>query len=365
MSTLAAGVYEQACTGSNTFVVPIYSQIDATGVANLSVVQAESVCMNYDLSFNIALSDASSGMILNGFMLEQDGDNNVNDGDPGLSVTMRTGANLLGKSGTWDGDFRLALAEVIEDALDAGGQTLAWNLYESALGYFKAVYGDAVANVLESDWSLKITVDASGGAANMWSDLNLKPEARLLIAQQIPNSTYMAYTDASENMMTNALPLLNGDTLVFLFNVSMSTIARNIQNVQAQASMANALGNGDSLSKNLWGTATDASAGPVTDLSGDVSGNRVADLLTASGTPTFSYTSQIAAFYVTMTGTYTNPRYGGAQGLVGSLVRVDTENSVSEVVDASNGVYSITQVYTLAQSHELMVDLDGGANVQQ
>lgn len=359
-----AGVSSTACTGSNTFVVPIYSQIEATGEANLSVVQAEAVCMNYDLSFNITLSDVSSGMILNGFVLDQDGDNNVLDGDYGLSVGMRTGANLLGKSGSWQGDFRLALAEVIEDAVDAKGETLAWNLYDSALGYFKDVYGDAVANVLESDWSLKITVDASGGAANMWNDLSVKPDATLLIAQQIPNSTYMAYVDASENMMTNALPLLDGDTLVFLFNVAMKTIARNIRNVQAQASMASALGNGASFGANNQSTATDASAGPVTDLSGDVSGNRVADLLSVGGTPSFSYTSQIAAFYVTMSGAYTNPAPGGASGLVGSLVAVDGATSGSEAVESGNGVYGISKVYQLSQTHEGTADLDGGAAVQ-
>ena len=362
-----AGVFSTACTGSNTFVVPIYSQIDATGTAALSVVHAEAVCMNYDLSFNITLSDVSSGMILNGFVLSQDGINDT-DGTPGLSVAMRTGANLLAKSGTWQGDFRLALAEVIEDAVDAKGETLAWNLYDSALGYFKDVYGDAVANVLESDWALTITVDASGGATNMWNDLSVKPDAMLLIAEQIPNSTYMAYVDASENMMTDALPLLNGDTLVFLFNVAMKTIARNIRNVQAQASMANARApsgwNGASYGANGQSTATDASGGPVADLSGDVSGNRVADLLNVGGTPSFSYTSQIAAFYVTMSGAYANPANSASAGLVGSLVAVDAANAGSEVLVGGHGVASITKMYKLAQTQEGTADLDGGADVQ-
>ena len=37
-----------------------------------------------------------------------------------------------------------------------------------------------------------------------------------LLAQQIPNSNYLLYSDASENMVTNALPMKNGDKIVRL-----------------------------------------------------------------------------------------------------------------------------------------------------
>jgi hypothetical protein len=54
----------------------------------------------------------------------------------------------------------------------------------------------------------------------------LDDAAREIIAQQIPESTYVAYSDASENITTSALPLLAGDKLVFIFNANQVLIAR-------------------------------------------------------------------------------------------------------------------------------------------
>ena len=47
-----------------------------------------------------------------------------------------------------------------------------------------------------------------------------------IIAQQLPESNYEAYMDASENTTTHALPLKGGDKLVFVFYLTQAAIAR-------------------------------------------------------------------------------------------------------------------------------------------
>jgi len=360
---LVAPSYVQ--TAADLFVVPFYSALDAQGEAALSLVQQEQVQMAYDLSFNKTLvADTNSANILNAFVLTQDGDS--------MAVDMRTGDDAL--------NFRTELADVIRDAVDLSDNTLAEVLYNDALGYFAEVYGDAVANVLETDWALKVTVDASGGAANMWSDLDKKSAARLLIAEQIPNSTYMLYVDASENMLTDSLPMKHNDTIVFLFNVTMQTIARNVNNVQAQGSMAAALNPnyqtdvsggyfGDSSQLPGGGTTgpngyvnpvtgiTDAS-GAITDLSGTEQ-----DLLNAVGAaPTFSYTQQIAAFYVKMKGTSAVAAPNSSMGRVSGLYGV-SGNLASSVVLVENPDGSATYGggvnYTLDASSNRLVAAPG------
>lgn len=353
------GLLSSVSTSNTLFVVPIYSQLDVTASATVSLVQQETVEMKYDVSFNISISDEKSGKILNGFVLSQDGSS--------LTVDMRGNG--------YDADFQAELVDVIENAKETHSQkVLSWYLYDDALSYFKNVYGDDVANVLETDWSLNVAVDSSGGALNMWNDLDKKDAARLLIAEQIPNSTYMLYVDGSENMVTDAMPMKNGDTIVFLFNVTMQTIAREINNVQAQGSMAGALNpsyptdasggfQGDSNKVDpLAGGPGASSIGvdrrDVSDGSAvDVSGNYPTDSWLA---PNYSYSQQVAAFYVTLTGDLSG-------GLVGSLVAVTPEASASTTRTHADGSGKDTiaglGIYKLSSADETSgKDLDGTPN---
>jgi len=356
---LVAASYVQ--TKDDLFVVPFYSALDAKGVASLNLVQQESVKMAYDLSFNKTLvADENSAAILNAFELTQDGTN--------LTVGMRMGADALA--------FRTELADVIRDAVDLSQNTLAEVLYNDAVAYFAEVYGDLVANVLETDWALRVTVDASGGAANMWGDLDAKEQARLLIAEQIPNSTYMLYVDASENMITDSLPMKNGDTLVFLFNVTMQTISRAVNEVQAQGSMAGALagyatqdpsGGFYGKSSKLPGPGKTGPNGYLNDVSGatdasgsflDVSSDAINDLLSSPGAAaSFTYTQQIAAFYVKITGT-SEVKPTRVKGLVGVAGNLSTNVARDENADGSV-TYGGGMNYTLDASSNAVLPRDG------
>jgi hypothetical protein len=54
----------------------------------------------------------------------------------------------------------------------------------------------------------------------------ITPVEAEIMAQQFPESNYELYMDGSENTLTHALPVKGGDTLVFVFNVKQSLVAR-------------------------------------------------------------------------------------------------------------------------------------------
>jgi len=366
----------QTVTSTNTqFVVPIYSRLNVEATASLNVVQQEVVSMVYDLSFNYACQDDSeSAALLNGFELSQDGDN--------LSVKM---VGAVGEATALA--FQTQLKKVIDDASGTNVPvdnytspqypTLADTLYDNALKYFKNIYGDDVANILQTDWSLTVKVNSAAGAENMWNDLKANEPACLLLAEQIPNSTYMVYVDASENMLTNALPLKNDDVLVFLFNVTTQTIARNINNVQAQGTMAAALANtsGGPNYKDNGGTMSTLSetSNPMSGWVGSLSGDAQASNLVSGSiadvsdnwqtvnnlAPSFSFSTLIAAFYVTVHGSGITGNgalsavpgsNNGGDGVRG--LRAVSTGSYSETRTSSPDVVG-SESYTLSSGDEI------------
>jgi len=326
-------------TDDTRFLIPVYSALGATASTSLNVVQQELVTMNYDVSFNIDLcaytdGEVRSGHILNGFKLYLDGTE--------LKVDMRTDPN-------YQSAFEAELVQIINQATDKNGKTLSWMIYDDSLAHFKAVYGDNIANILESEWGLTVNLDAPGGAHNMWNDLNLKSAARLLLAEQIPNTTYRLYTDHDENMITNAMPLHDGDVLGIFFNLTLKTIAQEVKNVQGQS--PDACANPPSIYRDgltvtgpygtpynppTGGFIGDSNTGvipsfdsrdigSVTDIQDNW--NTISSLSDSSMPPEgpgFTYSQQIVAFFVKMCGSFVNP-CSQAQGLVGTLVGVDSD----------------------------------------
>lgn len=201
--------------GGARIVTPFYSFLDASANAQLMIIDQANVQMAYDYKYTIELTDASSATILNAFQLSGDGDD--------LEVNMRAG-------GSWADDFKHTVRTVIDNALAVaplgatapGSASLQTDLYNVIKDQIKSVYGDMIANVLESDWKLQVNVQSIGGADNLHDDFAANDASghRLLMAQQITNASYQKYwDDVSENLTTDALPLTRGDEIVFLFDV--------------------------------------------------------------------------------------------------------------------------------------------------
>ena len=232
--------------GSNTLVCPIYSMLDASANASLELLQQESVTMAYDTLYSISLNDVSSGHILNAFQLTGDGDS--------LAVGMRAGA---------DADFK-AMVKFVVDNAKASGDSLQTVLYNTVKDEISSVYGDAIANILESNWKLEVYVKSTDGATNLYGDLAAEAGQRLLMAQQIPNATWNLYKDASENTTTDALALAAGDKIVFLFDVTAVAQTRIVTAVQAASAPAGASASDPAPGGAAAASGSDANAGPDT-----------------------------------------------------------------------------------------------------
>jgi adenylylsulfate kinase-like enzyme len=202
-------------TGGSTIVAPFYADMDASGATTLSVVRQQRVTMSYDLSFNAELSEADSAQLANAFVLSQDGSGNMV-------------ADISNNA-----DFVRVMRRVVLDASDNTLKCLDRVLYDSISRDLSGVYGDAIANDLESFFGVSVHVDASGGATNLWEDMKADPSYPTTIAVQLPNDNYLAYCDTSENIHTNALPLLDGDKLVFLFALKTTTTVGTTTQIQS------------------------------------------------------------------------------------------------------------------------------------
>ena len=201
VATLAAS----GAVGGSIFVAPFYSDMDVSGSTTLTVAKQQTVSMVYDLSFNVELSEADSAQLANSFVLSQDGSGNVI-------------ADISNNE-----EFVRLMRRVVLDASNNEQKCLDMVLYDTISRDLSGVYGDAIANDLQSFFGVSVSVDASGGAVNLWEDMKADPSYPTTIAVQIPNDNYLSYCDTSENIHTNALPLLDGDRLVFLFSVTTTT----------------------------------------------------------------------------------------------------------------------------------------------
>jgi hypothetical protein len=205
-----------------TIVARPIGAMDASGEAALTTLQQVTVSVAYDDLYEQTLSVADSTKLANAFSISGSG--------ASFSVEL-----------TSSQDFQDVLAANMESAIctaqnsnvdpqgtDADNSSIGHNLkdaiYNGMLNNFKRIFTDSIPNLLESDWSLSNTVGYAAGAADMAGKLDI-PECEVL-AQQLPESNYVLYQDGSENTLTSALPLKDGDSIIFVFNVSESSVAR-------------------------------------------------------------------------------------------------------------------------------------------
>jgi hypothetical protein len=111
-----------------------------------------------------------------------------------------------------------------DDNLGGADKTLKDRLGADMLRTFHEIFADALPNMLQSEYTLVHEVKSAEGAADMTNKLQAGP--REIIAQQLPESNYEAFMDLSENPINSHLPLVSGDTLVFVFDVNQHLVTR-------------------------------------------------------------------------------------------------------------------------------------------
>jgi hypothetical protein len=204
-----------------TIVARPVGQLDASGEAALTTLQEVTVSVAYDDLYEQALSAADSTKLANAFAVSGNGATftaSISSAADFEDVLARNMATALCTEYNSKKDISGS------DASVGLGLNLKQTIYNGMLNQFKRVFTDSLPNLLESDWALSNTVGYADAAGDMKTKLDHQ-ECEIL-AQQLPESNYVLYMDASENSVTSALPLKDGDSIIFVFQVSESAVAR-------------------------------------------------------------------------------------------------------------------------------------------
>lgn len=200
-----------------TIVARPIADMDASGSAGLITLEQVSVSVAYDDLYEHTLSSADSTKLANSFKVDGNGASFAAildaSGDFKDVLTRNMASAVLATAGN-----------SIDNSYNEVGVDLSGNLYNELLTKFKHVFADTLPNILQSDWALSNSVNYAGGAANM-AGLIVPVEAEIL-AQQLPESNYELYMDGSENSTTIALPLKDGDSIIFVFDVKLGAVIR-------------------------------------------------------------------------------------------------------------------------------------------
>lgn len=279
-------------TGTKSeLIVPFVAAMYADASAHMGVLQRQNVTITgIDDVFDVSCTVAQAVNLLNAFSV-RDVDQN---GLYGLSAEVAVGFTDVSSG------FSSALADIIAYA-DAGNSrdSVGTNIHayltnETHADLLSALAHDALANMLEaSDLDVQIALDASSGAVNMASELEGEgscPPAnvaqyRKAIFTQIPEYTIEQYLKVSDGSGSTGfedvsfihfMPLLTGDVLTFVFDVTVGQYAMasniapghgaNVQRVFRDANTNYPQGTGDV----SWNTPMDVSFNP------DASGGYVA-----------------------------------------------------------------------------------------
>lgn len=255
-------------TGSQ-FIAPVYGELGISGSASVTTLQQVAVTMDYDDLYTISLDASYSKILLESFQIS------------GSGTTFTVGW----RDSTGD-QFKSVMLKIIDEAVkDGTTTTLAQVLENGITATFGSAFTNLIPNLLESDYSFSTSVASDDAASDMRGKLTAGP--REVIAQQIPEAHYVAYTDGSENSTTSALPLFVGDKLVFVFDTTNNL---KVELVPSKTEGATA-------------DQTDAATGAVTPVEGAdaavVADNPYAADLNGTA---YSYTKRLIAFSVTVTG---------------------------------------------------------------
>ena len=205
-----------------TIVARPLGAMDASGEASLNTLQQVTVSVAYDDLYEQVLTPEDSTLLANSFTVSGEGDQfaaTLSDSPSFEDVLARNMASAICTAESKNID-----PEGTDASNNSVGHNLKDAIYNGMLNNFKRVFADSIPNLLESDWALSNSVGYAAGAADMAGKL-VAAEAEIL-AQQLPESNYVLYMDGSENPTTTALPLKDGDSIIFVFQVAQSAVSR-------------------------------------------------------------------------------------------------------------------------------------------
>ena len=217
-------------------VVPFVAAMYADASGQVGVLQRENVTITgIDDVFDICCSVVNAVKILNAFSVRDEDQKGMLGLSAEVSVAFDASSNFLA-----------ALADIIADgdlngaAKDAAGKALhAYMREETHADLLATLAHDQLANMLEaSDLNVEIALDASSGATNMTSALAASsgnaPQYRKALFTQIPEYTVEQYLRVSNGSDASGvedvsgirfLPLLTGDVMAFVFDVTVGEYA--------------------------------------------------------------------------------------------------------------------------------------------
>jgi hypothetical protein len=268
ITTDAKGVSRSAQTTATQFVVPVVGSIEMDASATLVTLNQLAVSMPYDDKYVIALDTSGSKVLMESIQLAGSGST--------FAASRKAGD-----------DLKNLLKTILDTATkdDENGKNLPTELADDMKARFQEYFSNELSNILENV-HLSYSVDTQGGADDM--NTIFDNEACEIVAQQIPNSNYLAWSDASENFLANHIPLLDDDVIVFTFEVAQELRV-------------------DREEQKTGGAIADPTAsvgGPVTSVSAGNAAGGVGGAFTTSqpGTATYIYQSRKIAFFVSVTG---------------------------------------------------------------
>lgn len=277
-------------TGSEGVVVPFVADLYADASGTVGTLQQVTVTMTgIDEVFNVTVSDADAVKILNAFTITDISAGYKEDNRAEVKVDMKEAG---------ESNFIAGLAAAIADnasrATTAGvsGESLyAWLKRETRKDTVDLLSYDSLANLLEASDLLTydIAVDASGAASNMFDKMVEGSAAyRKAIFTQISKTNIDEYAAPSDGSVQNSeaatglgfLPLLKGDKLTFVFDVTVGEYTMNsdvapssgakINSVVNDASTAAPSGDYASSGTNQQAGAISSGVAPdATDYNGD------------------------------------------------------------------------------------------------
>ena len=216
-------------TGSTAgVVVPFIANMYVDASGTVGTLQQVTVSMSgIDEVFNVTVSNANAVKILNAFA--------VTDISAGYAQDPRAQVKVDMKG---EGDFIDGLAAAISgttlatSASYAAESLYAWLKRETRKDTVDLLSYDSLSNLLEASDLLTydIALDASGASSNMYDAMNAgSAQYRKAIFAQISKANIDLYAAPSDGSVTNSeaasglgfLPLLKGDKLTFVFDVTV------------------------------------------------------------------------------------------------------------------------------------------------
>lgn len=227
----AAPIYTVQTGETAGVVVPFVANLYADASGTVGTLQQVTVSMSgIDEVFNVTVAEADAVKILNAFTITDISAGYKESALAEVKVDMKAAG---------EANFIAGLAAAVADnasratSLGVSGESLyAWLKRESRKDTVDLLSYDSLSNLLEASDLLTydIAVDASGASSNMYDAMNAGSAAyRKAIFAQIAKANIDAYAAPSDGSVQNSeaatglgfLPLLKGDKLTFVFDVTV------------------------------------------------------------------------------------------------------------------------------------------------